>query len=71
MTCYLLNHPAATFAPPTVSETKSKFLATYPKPIAAIYNVVVQELLCQQHFMRYSINYSYNPVSLMCMCMPS
>lgn len=52
----------AAFAPPTVSETKARFLQRYKKPILAIYNNVVQELLVQQHFMRYSKNYEYNEV---------
>ena len=53
---------AATFAPPSVSTTKANFLQNYKKPIAAIYNVVIQELIVQQHFARYSINYEYNEV---------
>ncbi|GLI66136.1 hypothetical protein VaNZ11_009868 [Volvox africanus] len=53
---------AATFAPPTVAETKAKFLAGYTKPIASIYNTVLQELLVQQHFMRYSKDYVYNEI---------
>lgn len=52
----------AGFAPPSVSETKAAFLKNYPRPIASIYSVVVQELLVQQHFMRYSVNYEYNPI---------
>ncbi len=39
-----------------------KFLQGYNKPIAAIYNTVLQELLVQQHFIRYSKNYAYNEV---------
>ncbi|KAG2424022.1 hypothetical protein HXX76_014846 [Chlamydomonas incerta] len=53
---------AATFKPPTVAETKAKFLAGYQKPVASIYSTVLQELLVQQHFMRYSKNYQYNPI---------
>ncbi|GFR43072.1 hypothetical protein Agub_g4079 [Astrephomene gubernaculifera] len=53
---------AAAFTPPTVSETKAKFIQGYNKPIASIYNTVLQELLVQQHFMRYSKNYCYNEV---------
>lgn len=59
----LFSSPAATFKPPTVAETKAKFLSGYNKPIASIYSTVLQELLVQQHFMRYSKNYQYNPVS--------
>jgi hypothetical protein len=53
---------AAAFAPPTVSDTKAKFMTGYTKPIPAIYSTVLQELLVQQHFIRYSKNYVYNPV---------
>lgn len=35
----------------------------YRKPIASIYATVMNELIVQQHFIRYSINYEYNPVS--------
>jgi hypothetical protein len=54
--------PAA-FAPPTVAETKRNFIEAYTRPIPAIYNTVLQELLVQQHFIRYGINYQYNAVS--------
>ncbi|GLC37185.1 hypothetical protein PLESTB_000989200 [Pleodorina starrii] len=53
---------AASFAPPTVSQTKAKFFEGYSKPIASIYSTVLQELLVQQHFMRYSKNYVYNEI---------
>ncbi|KAG1680832.1 hypothetical protein FOA52_008165 [Chlamydomonas sp. UWO 241] len=53
---------AAAFAPPTLSFTKSAFLAGYPKPVNAVYNVVLQELLSSQHFMRHSKAYAYNEV---------
>jgi hypothetical protein len=54
--------PAA-FSPPTVAETKRNFIEAYTRPIPAIYNTVLQELLVQQHFIRYGINYQYNAVS--------
>lgn len=53
---------AAAFNPPTVSETKRVFLEKYNKPIPSIYNGVIQELLVQQHFVRYSVKYDYNEV---------
>lgn len=53
---------AAAFAPPPLSDTKASFLSHYKRPIPAIYNVVLQELLAQQHFMRYAVNYAYNEV---------
>lgn len=45
-----------------MADTKKKFSEAYNRPIPAIYNTVVQELLVQQHFIRYSINYKYNAV---------
>lgn len=45
-----------------MSETKLHFLKTYKKPIPSIYNSVLQELLVQQHLMRYKKNYQYDPV---------
>jgi hypothetical protein len=53
--------PAA-HAPPTVADTKKNFLDGYRRPIPAIYNTVVQELLVQQHFIRYNVAYQYNEV---------
>lgn len=53
---------AAAFAPPPVSETKARFIKTYSKPIASIYNTVIQELLVTQHFIRYNKFYKYNEV---------
>jgi hypothetical protein len=50
----------AKFAPPTVGETKKKFMTGYSKPIPSIYSTVVQELLVQMHFITYHINYEYN-----------
>ncbi|KAK4397982.1 protein THYLAKOID FORMATION1, chloroplastic [Sesamum angolense] len=48
--------------PPTVSETKSNFLKAYKRPIPSIYNSVLQELIVQQHLMRYKRSYQYDPV---------
>jgi photosystem II biogenesis protein Psp29 len=48
--------------PATVADTKQAFLRAYPRPIPAMYSTVVQELLVQQHFMRYNSRYSYSPV---------
>lgn len=45
-----------------MSETKRKFRESYPKPISGIYDAVVQELLVQQHLIRYNRKYKYNPV---------
>ncbi|KAL0328188.1 UNVERIFIED_CONTAM: protein THYLAKOID FORMATION1, chloroplastic [Sesamum calycinum] len=50
------------FDPPTVSETKSNFLKAYKRPIPSIYNTVLQELIVQQHLMRYKTSYQYDPV---------
>ncbi|XP_008812650.2 protein THYLAKOID FORMATION1, chloroplastic-like [Phoenix dactylifera] len=53
---------ASTYVPPTVSETKSNFLKSYKRPIPSIYNTVLQELLVQQHLMRYKRTYQYDAV---------
>lgn len=50
----------------TVSDTKRKFIQTYKKPIAGIYNTVLQELLVQMHFIRFSTRYEYNEVRDAC-----
>ncbi|GFP89542.1 protein thylakoid formation 1 chloroplastic [Phtheirospermum japonicum] len=47
---------------PTVHETKSNFLKAYKRPIPSIYNTVLQELIVQQHLMRYKRSYRYDPV---------
>ncbi|KAJ1434617.1 Protein Thf1 [Sesbania bispinosa] len=51
-----------TDVPPTVSETKLNFLKAYKRPIPSIYNTVLQELIVQQHLMRYKRSYRYDPV---------
>ncbi|KAJ6842455.1 protein THYLAKOID FORMATION1, chloroplastic [Iris pallida] len=48
--------------PPTVAETKSNFLKAYKRPIPSIYSTVLQELLVQQHLMRYKKTYQYDAV---------
>ncbi|XP_047939590.1 protein THYLAKOID FORMATION1, chloroplastic-like [Salvia hispanica] len=48
--------------PPTVAETKLNFLKAYKRPIPSIYNTVLQELIVQQHLMRYKKSYRYDPV---------
>ncbi|GLT48111.1 hypothetical protein SLA2020_217520 [Shorea laevis] len=48
--------------PPTVSETKFNFLRAYKHPIPSVYNTVLQELIVQQHLMRYKRSYRYDPV---------
>lgn len=52
----------ATVSPPTVSDTKSAFLNKYKRPIPALYNNVIQELLVQQHLTRYNSGYKYDPI---------
>ncbi|KAK9284696.1 hypothetical protein L1049_023872 [Liquidambar formosana] len=47
---------------PTVSETKLNFLKAYKRPIPSIYNNVLQELIVQQHLMRYKRTYRYDAV---------
>lgn len=52
----------AAFTPPTVAATKEKFLQGYKKPIPPPYSTVIAELLVQQHFSRFGVNYEYNQV---------
>ncbi|XP_022742588.1 protein THYLAKOID FORMATION 1, chloroplastic-like isoform X3 [Durio zibethinus] len=47
---------------PTVSETKSNFLKAYKRPIPSVYNTVLQELIVQQHLMRYKRTHRYDAV---------
>lgn len=47
---------------PTVSETKLNFLKAYKRPIPSVYSAVLQELLVQQHLMRYKRTYQYDAV---------
>lgn len=47
---------------PAVSETKLNFLEAYKRPIPSIYSTVLQELLVQQHLMRYKRTYQYDAV---------
>lgn len=52
----------ASAAPATVADTKKAFLDAYPKPIPAIFNTILQELLVLHHLIRYNKNYEYNSV---------
>lgn len=47
---------------PTVADTKGAFIKSYRKPIPSIYSNVIQELLVQQHLMRYNTTYTYDSV---------
>nr|GLL22950.1 protein THYLAKOID FORMATION1, chloroplastic [Ipomoea trifida] len=47
---------------PTVAETKTNFLRAYKRPIPSVYSTVIQELIVQQHLMRYKKSYQYDPV---------
>lgn len=47
---------------PTVADTKSAFIKAYKRPIPSIYNNVIQELIVQQHLMRYKRTYQYDAV---------
>ncbi|KAK9089507.1 hypothetical protein Scep_028589 [Stephania cephalantha] len=48
--------------PPTVAETKLAFLKAYKRPIPSVYSTVLQELMVQQHLMRYKRTYRYDAV---------
>lgn len=47
---------------PTVSQTKLNFLKAYKRPIPSIYNTVLQELIVQQHLIKYKKSFRYDPV---------
>ncbi|KAK8961830.1 hypothetical protein KSP40_PGU018153 [Platanthera guangdongensis] len=51
-----------TDVPPTVAETKYNFLKSFKRPIPSIYNNLLQELLVQQHLLRYKRTYQYDAV---------
>ncbi|PNS91615.1 hypothetical protein POPTR_019G117900v4 [Populus trichocarpa] len=52
----------STDVPPTVADTKLNFLKAYKRPIPSIYNTVLQELIVQQHLMKYKKTFRYDPV---------
>ncbi|XP_034208036.1 protein THYLAKOID FORMATION1, chloroplastic isoform X2 [Prunus dulcis] len=47
---------------PTVADTKLNFLKAYKRPIPSVYNTVLQELIVQQHLIKYKKSYRYDPV---------
>lgn len=49
--------------PPTVSETKRKFLELYRKPVPGIVNPQLQEFIVEQHFNVYNTNYVYTEIA--------
>ena len=50
------------WAPPPVADTKALFYTLYRKPLPAIYNVVLQELLVQAHLVKNNVDYAYDAV---------
>ena len=46
----------------TVSDTKRDFLESYGRPLGLLYSTALNELLVQQHLIRYSSEYTYNAV---------
>ena len=57
------HHDCAGFNPPPVSDTKAAFLQKYPRPLPGIYDTVIQELLVQQHLIRFQKKYQYDKVT--------
>jgi len=53
---------------PTVSDTKEKFIKAYARPIPAMFNTILQELLVSQHLNRYNKKYAYSPVMAVGFC---
>ena len=52
----------AEWNPPTVADTKRKFYEAFRKPVPGLYNNIIQELLVQQHLMRFNRTYRYDEV---------
>ena len=51
-----------------MATTKAKFYESYRRPMNAIYNTVIQELLVQQHIIRYNRKYQYDEVGISSLC---
>ena len=58
----------APWNPPTVADTKRKFYEAFRKPVPGIYNNIIQELLVQQHLMRWNKKYTYDEVRCGLVC---
>lgn len=48
--------------PPTVSDTKRKFLELYRKPVPGIVSPQLGEFVVEQHFNVFNTNYMYTEV---------
>ena len=51
-----------------MADTKRKFYEAFRKPVPGIYNNIIQELLVQQHLMRWNKKYTYDEVCLSSLC---
>ncbi|XP_062106245.1 protein THYLAKOID FORMATION1, chloroplastic [Humulus lupulus] len=58
----IINCMSSTTDSPTVADTKLNFLKAYKRPIPSVYNSVLQELLVQQHLIKYKKSYRYDPI---------
>lgn len=47
-----------------MSDTKQAFYENFKKPVPPVYNTVIQELLVQQHLLRWNSTYQYDEVDL-------
>ncbi len=45
-----------------MADTKRKFYEAFRKPVPGLYNNIIQELLVQQHLMRFNRTYRYDEV---------
>lgn len=52
----------------TVSETKEAFLVAYKRPIPAMFNTIIQELLVTQHLYMVNARYKYNALASLGFC---
>ena len=48
---------------PTVSDTKAAFMKNYSKPIPAMFNNIIQELLVSQHLYQVNVKYEYSEIA--------
>lgn len=52
-----------------MSDTKQAFYENFKKPVAPVYNTVIQELLVQQHLVRWNSTYQYDEVCSLVLCL--
>ena len=46
-----------------MADTRQRFVEAYPYPIPSIWSVAINELLVNQHFVRYNSKYEYSKLA--------